>query len=67
MHTFCALKMQPKLPFHPSASVKACTKSSHHDVFVYALSFGWLGDVFSVLIVQKLAILADLIHQLSTE
>ncbi len=59
MHTFCALKTQPKL-YHFQI-VKASPKSSHHEDFGNVITFGWFGGGCSVLIVQKLAILADLI------
>jgi hypothetical protein len=56
MHAICALITTPKLPFSPN--VKACAKSSHHEDFVHALTFGWFGDVFlfSVLSAQQLTI-----------
>ena len=49
--------MQPKLQFRPN--VKACAKSSHYENVAHPLTYGWFGDVFFVLIAQKLVILAD--------
>ena len=57
MHAICALITTPKLPF--SLNVKACAKSSHHEYFAHAFTFGWFGDVCSVLSAQKFAILAN--------
>jgi hypothetical protein len=48
---FCALKMQPKLPFR--LTVTALAKSSHHEDFANALTCRWFGDGFSDLIAQK--------------
>jgi hypothetical protein len=48
--------MLPKQPFHPK--VKAAAKSSHHEDFAGALTFGWLRGAFLSMSVQKLAILA---------
>jgi hypothetical protein len=58
MHTFSAIETQPKLPFLLNA--KACAKSSLHENFAHAFTFGWFSDVFSVLSAQKLAMLVDL-------
>ena len=57
MHTFCALKTQPKLPFCPY--VKEMPKSSHHEDFGVSLTFGWFGYAFFVMSAQNSAILAD--------
>jgi hypothetical protein len=52
-------QMQPKLPCCPN--VIPALKSSLHEDFEARLTFGWFGDVFLSMSVQKLAILADLI------
>jgi hypothetical protein len=57
MHAFCALITAPKLPF--GQNVKAFAKSSHHENFAHDLTFGWFGNRFSVLSVQKSAVWAD--------
>jgi hypothetical protein len=54
LHAFTATKT---LPFH---NVKALPKSSHHEDFGIALTFGWFGDAFLSTSVQKSAIFADL-------
>jgi len=38
-------------------NIKASAKSSHHEDFAHVLIFGWFGNVFFVMSVQKLAIL----------
>jgi hypothetical protein len=57
MHTFYALKTQPKLPF--CQNVKETPKSSHHENFGLSLTFGWFGYACFALSSQNLAILAD--------
>ena len=53
MHTLCiACTANKTLPFH-------MPKSSHHEDFGVALTFGWFGDAFLSTSVLKLAILAD--------
>ena len=42
----------------PYRIVKAMSKSSQHEDFGIALTFGWFGDVFLYMSVQNLAILA---------
>ena len=53
MHTFCALKTQPKLHFCPNV------KSSHYEDFGNVFTFSWFGYAFFGMSAQNSAILAD--------
>ncbi len=57
-HTFCAVKMQPKLHF--SQNVKDCHFSMNHFSEWHVISFGQFSGTCHVMNTQKLAILADL-------
>ena len=54
---FSTLITLPKQPYRPN--VKAAAKSSHHEDFAEALTFGWFGGTFLSMSAQKLAILVD--------
>jgi hypothetical protein len=56
MHTLCiACTANKTLPFH-------MPKSSHHEDFGVALTFGWFGDAFLSTSLQNSAILAGPIY-----
>ena len=57
MHTF--LHAFTAIHTFPYRNVKEMPKSSQHEDFGIALTFGWFGDVFLSVSVQNLAILAN--------